>query len=121
MASSSIGTATETQAPASSSANPTLHLVLQPRPQNHVQWTDDTIDNEHLNKRKSKKCCIYNKPRAFGESDSESDGSDDDGAAKPVNRRKPKFCPYGGNGDGPSGSGSSGSGPPAAPASSSSG
>ncbi|KAI9500491.1 Type 1 phosphatases regulator ypi1 [Coemansia spiralis] len=44
----------------------------QPR----VQWTDDTVDNEHLNKKKSKVCCIFRKERQFGESDSdESDSS----------------------------------------------
>ncbi|CAF1499110.1 unnamed protein product [Rotaria magnacalcarata] len=27
-----------------------------------VQWTEETIDNEHLNRKKSKCCCIYTKP-----------------------------------------------------------
>mmetsp|Transcript_66043 Transcript_66043/g.137948 ORF Transcript_66043/g.137948 Transcript_66043/m.137948 type:complete len:138 (-) Transcript_66043:161-574(-) len=82
----------------SSTQAPTLHLVLQPRPQHHVTWTDDTVDNEHLNRRKSKKCCIYKKPRDFGESSSSS-SSEDDGAARPSNvRRRPhpnRMCPYG--------------------------
>ncbi|CAG9567582.1 unnamed protein product [Danaus chrysippus] len=38
-----------------------------------VVWTEDTVDNEHMNKKKSKCCCIYEKPRRWDESDSESD------------------------------------------------
>ncbi|CAO1638571.1 unnamed protein product [Sympodiomycopsis kandeliae] len=46
-----------------------------------VVWTDDTIDNEGIGKKKSKICCIYHKPKAFDESSSEgssSSGSDSD-------------------------------------------
>eukprot|EP00429_Kryptoperidinium_foliaceum_P074267 CAMPEP_0176208714 /NCGR_PEP_ID=MMETSP0121_2-20121125/13266_1 /TAXON_ID=160619 /ORGANISM="Kryptoperidinium foliaceum, Strain CCMP 1326" /LENGTH=234 /DNA_ID=CAMNT_0017547715 /DNA_START=84 /DNA_END=786 /DNA_ORIENTATION=+ len=81
-ASAAAGTSTEMVGPhqgsssSCSSQAPVLHLVLQPRPQHHVRWTADTIDNEHMNKKKSKKCCIYHKPRAFGESSSSSSGSD---------------------------------------------
>eukprot|EP00930_Biecheleria_cincta_P080979 TRINITY_DN6952_c0_g1_i1.p1 TRINITY_DN6952_c0_g1~~TRINITY_DN6952_c0_g1_i1.p1 ORF type:complete len:122 (-),score=19.04 TRINITY_DN6952_c0_g1_i1:45-386(-) len=96
--SSSTTTVTQTQA-----APATLHLVLQPRPQHNVTWTEDTVDNEHMNRKKSKKCCIYSKPRAFGESSSESEGSDDDGRARPTRGKpKKKFCPYGQSPDGPS-------------------
>lgn len=68
---------------------PVLHLVLQPRPQHHVRWTEDTVDNEHMNKKKSKKCCIYKKRRDFGESSSSS-GSDDCGAKPAGWKRKPR-------------------------------
>ncbi|XP_068455167.1 E3 ubiquitin-protein ligase PPP1R11 [Clinocottus analis] len=47
-----------------------------------VEWSSDTVDNEHLGRRSSKCCCIYEKPRQFGESSSESegdDGADDEG------------------------------------------
>lgn len=76
----------------------TLHLEAQrsgERPA--VRWTDDVIDNEHMNKKKSKICCIFHKNRAFGESSSESDSSsssdsDSDfegfGNDKPVLRKK---------------------------------
>eukprot|EP00164_Ancoracysta_twista_P007563 GFYU01010763.1.p1 GENE.GFYU01010763.1~~GFYU01010763.1.p1 ORF type:complete len:128 (+),score=11.66 GFYU01010763.1:137-520(+) len=64
-------------------------LTLQPRPNEedpqevqHVRWTDETIDNEHMNKKKTKKCCIYHKPKRWDESSSES-SSDDDGRARP--------------------------------------
>eukprot|EP01112_Ceratiomyxa_fruticulosa_P012722 TRINITY_DN353_c0_g1_i7.p1 TRINITY_DN353_c0_g1~~TRINITY_DN353_c0_g1_i7.p1 ORF type:complete len:109 (-),score=27.95 TRINITY_DN353_c0_g1_i7:293-619(-) len=43
-----------------------------------VVWTDDVVDNEFMNKKKSKKCCIYHKPKKFGESDSDSDSDNPD-------------------------------------------
>ncbi|KAI8889471.1 hypothetical protein K501DRAFT_320396 [Backusella circina FSU 941] len=42
-----------------------------------IRWANDVIDNEHMNKKKSKICCIYHRPRAVGESSSESSSSDD--------------------------------------------
>lgn len=59
------------------------------RHRGHVVWSEDTIDNEGMGKKKSKSmyiqsltrtvCCIFHKKRAFDESSSESsDGSDDD-------------------------------------------
>lgn len=69
------------QAASSSSSGPTTQILQLREPEdNRVQWTDDTIDNENMGKMKSNKCCIYRKPRAFGESSSESsyDGNDDD-------------------------------------------
>ncbi|XP_068975624.1 E3 ubiquitin-protein ligase PPP1R11 [Bombus flavifrons] len=56
---------------------PTVRLCLRkPRSNKKVQWTQGTVDNEHMNKKKSKCCCIYEKPRSFGESSSED--SDDE-------------------------------------------
>ena len=43
-----------------------------------VSWTQETVDNEHLGKKKSKCCCIYVKPKKFGESDTESEDDADD-------------------------------------------
>eukprot|EP01083_Nonionella_stella_P316418 1147173_1 len=56
-------------------------FILKRRKRN-VKWTNDTVDNEHMNKKKSKSCCIYHKPRRFDESDSESgnDRSDSEGS-----------------------------------------
>ncbi|KAL1491653.1 hypothetical protein ABEB36_012217 [Hypothenemus hampei] len=51
--------------------------LKKPRPDRKVQWSTETVDNENLGKKKSKCCCIYNKPRKFGESSS-SDSSDDE-------------------------------------------
>lgn len=57
-----------------------------------MQWAEGVVDNEFLGKKKSKKCCIFHKQRAFGDwSDSDSDDEceecgkedDDGGAAEP--------------------------------------
>ena len=40
---------------------------------NKFGWSSDTIDNEHLGRRSSKCCFVYEKQRAFGESSSESE------------------------------------------------
>ncbi|KAK6462801.1 phosphatase inhibitor-domain-containing protein [Scheffersomyces coipomensis] len=53
------------------------------RPQ--VSWNEDVVDNEHMNKKKSKICCIFHPQREFGEEsgsssdDSSSDLSGDEG------------------------------------------
>jgi len=44
-----------------------------------VSWTQETVDNEHLGKKKSKCCCVYVKPKKFGESDTESEGEGSSG------------------------------------------
>lgn len=47
-----------------------------------VQWDESAVDNEFMGKKTSKCCCIYSKPRIFGESSSDSDSdNDDDGCA----------------------------------------
>ncbi|KAM3959172.1 uncharacterized protein ACR2FA_006856 [Aphomia sociella] len=55
-----------------------------------VVWTEDTVDNENMNKKKSKCCCIYEKPRRFGESDSESSDDECEHCYGHVEQRKPK-------------------------------
>lgn len=53
---------------------PTLRLRChKPKTHKKVQWTETTVDNEHMDKKKSKCCCVYVKPRVFGESSSESE------------------------------------------------
>ena len=43
-----------------------LHLRAEvPEKATAVKWTDDTIDNEHLGRKTSKRCCIYHKVRKF--------------------------------------------------------
>lgn len=42
----------------------------------NVTWDTSTIDNEGLGRKSSKRCCIFHKPRDFGESSSESDDDD---------------------------------------------
>ncbi|WPK23248.1 hypothetical protein PUMCH_000481 [Australozyma saopauloensis] len=84
-------TQTQTQT-APQEHRPVLHLrasdnsqeapILQGRPR--VRWTEDVVDNEHMDKKKSKICCIFHPQREFGESsdeslDSSSDSSDESG------------------------------------------
>ncbi|PVV04267.1 hypothetical protein BB560_001236 [Smittium megazygosporum] len=43
-----------------------------------VRWAEDTVDNENMNKKKSKICCIYRKPWTWTDppADSDPDSSD---------------------------------------------
>ncbi|KAI5939112.1 E3 ubiquitin-protein ligase PPP1R11 [Manis javanica] len=60
--------------------NRSLTIKLRKRkPEKKVEWTSDTVDNEHMGRRSSKCCCIYEKPRAFGESSTESDEDEEEG------------------------------------------
>merc|ERR1712142_1205284 len=64
-------------AAAAGGSSAVLKLKLKkPRPTRRVQWAEDTVDNEHMNKKKSKCCCVYKKPLKFGESESEDSDSD---------------------------------------------
>ncbi len=38
-------------------------IKLQLKPKKSVTWTEETVDNEHMNKLKSKICCVYHRPR----------------------------------------------------------
>lgn len=70
-------TVLESEASAGGAPPAVLKLKLKkPRPSRRVQWSEETIDNEHMNKKKSKCCCIYKKPMNFGESESEDSDSD---------------------------------------------
>ncbi|XP_055638615.1 E3 ubiquitin-protein ligase PPP1R11 [Toxorhynchites rutilus septentrionalis] len=68
-------TLTSNEIPGTSNQEPpVLRLRLQkPHSSKKVQWSNGTVDNEHMNRKKSKCCCIYVKPREFGESSSESE------------------------------------------------
>ncbi len=45
-----------------------------------VGWTAETVDNEHLGKKKSKCCCVYVKPHKFkGDPGQESSSDESDG------------------------------------------
>lgn len=47
-----------------------------------MRWTDDTVDNEHMNKKKTKICCIFHPQREFDEGSScESCGSSSDSSS----------------------------------------
>ena len=50
------------------------HTIIRRR----VSWTTETVDNEGMGKKKSKCCCIYQKPRAWDQSSSEDENEDED-------------------------------------------
>ena len=54
-----------------------------------VSFSTDTIDNENMGKKSSKRCCIYHKVKKFAESDSDESDSDTEIAAKAPNVGKP--------------------------------
>lgn len=70
-----------------------------------VRFARDTVDNEHMDRRKSKICCIYHRPRRFDESDSDESDSDaagsDDGGERDDTRccDRSSACDGGGSGD----------------------
>jgi len=80
---------------------PASALVLSLRERPQITWTEDTIDNEHMGKKSSKRCCIFHKVKKFAESDSD-ESSDEDTS--------------GGDGNGAGGEGSEAeAGPPGKP------
>ncbi|KAH9330225.1 hypothetical protein KI387_002333, partial [Taxus chinensis] len=50
-----------------------LTLRLAPRRKKKVTWKEGTVDNEFMNKKSSKKCCIFHKDKPF-----DQDNSDDE-------------------------------------------
>lgn len=74
---------------------PLVLKLKKPQTDKKVQWEEGVVDNEFLGKKSSKCCCIYTKPRKFGESDTESDseGEGDDGCChehRMARRRVPR-------------------------------
>ncbi|KAE8713895.1 pollen-specific protein SF21-like [Hibiscus syriacus] len=65
-------------ASSSSLSRPQEALVLELRPRKKkVTWKEGTIDNEFMNKKSSKICCIYHKEKSFDEDDSDDDDCPD--------------------------------------------
>ncbi|OXA38914.1 E3 ubiquitin-protein ligase PPP1R11 [Folsomia candida] len=88
--SNSTLTLTETEPPRLHEPAPSVRLVLKkPKNSKKVNWTTETVDNEHMDKRKSKCCCIYKKPHVFGESSSESEEDECENCYGHCELRKP--------------------------------
>ncbi|VVC44590.1 Protein phosphatase inhibitor [Cinara cedri] len=71
--------------------NLVVHLKLKKPKNNHkqVSWDAQTVDNEHLDKKKSKCCCIYEKPKKYGDPDEDkSDESDNDECDSCMGKKK---------------------------------
>jgi len=68
-------TVTETsQQPSTSTQSEELVMRLEPAESGpRVRWTTDTVDNELMQKKKSKCCCIYKKSKNWNESSDEED------------------------------------------------
>ncbi|KAL3638694.1 hypothetical protein CASFOL_016601 [Castilleja foliolosa] len=50
-------------------------LVLKLKlPKKQVSWKEGTVDNEFMNKKSSKKCCIFHKEKPFDEDYSDEEG-----------------------------------------------
>ncbi|KAK5646526.1 hypothetical protein RI129_004990 [Pyrocoelia pectoralis] len=76
---STSSTVTIVAADVQDGALPTLHLKLRkPKIDKKVQWTNETVDNEDMNKKKSSCCCIYTKPKTIDDDDSSSSDISDD-------------------------------------------
>jgi len=56
----------------------TLMLVPRKKPKKKIKWSEDTVDNENMGRKKSKKCCIFHKKKRFDESSDESSSEDSD-------------------------------------------
>uniref|UniRef100_T1KW21 E3 ubiquitin-protein ligase PPP1R11 n=1 Tax=Tetranychus urticae TaxID=32264 RepID=T1KW21_TETUR len=57
---------------------PLVQLKLaKPKKRKKVTWGSETVDNELLGKKSSKCCCIWDKPKEFGESSDEEDDDDE--------------------------------------------
>lgn len=79
--------------PGSATADDRLSQESRPR----VRWESDVVDNENMNKKKSKICCIFHPQREFCESSDEalcsssesSDSSDEEDGGKGHNHVDP--------------------------------
>eukprot|EP01031_Cornospumella_fuschlensis_P030214 gene30214-36506_t len=81
-----VSSATETVTRTTQETKDDKVLVLRLRGRSsspsHVRWAEGTINNEHMGKKSSKRCCIYHKSKKFAESDSDESDSDVEVAAK---------------------------------------
>ncbi|XP_018020301.1 E3 ubiquitin-protein ligase PPP1R11 [Hyalella azteca] len=65
-----------------------LKLTRGPKHQKKVKWTNNTVDNENLGKKKSKCCCVYVKPRNFDESETDESEGECENCSGHVEKRK---------------------------------
>ena len=69
---------TQTETATATADETPLVLRLAAPEDRRVHFSEDVVDNEHMGKKKSKKCCVFHKRRRFDESDTESEGEDTD-------------------------------------------
>ncbi|XP_031624373.1 E3 ubiquitin-protein ligase PPP1R11 [Contarinia nasturtii] len=81
---------------------PVLRLNLRrTSAEKKVSWNSDTVDNENMGRKKSKCCCIYQKPLAFGESSSEEDDDECEHCFGHVEKKKKNQKKTPGDGENP--------------------
>jgi len=69
-------TVTLTETAQAQQSQEVLTLTLRARPT--VTWDESVVDNEGMGRKSSKRCCIFHKQRAFGESSTDSSDYDSD-------------------------------------------
>ncbi|TFK83737.1 hypothetical protein K466DRAFT_471706, partial [Polyporus arcularius HHB13444] len=77
-----------------------LRLRGAARHRQRVVWREDVVDNEGAGKKKSKICCIYHRPKQFGESSSSDESSESDSDAHSDDGRARRRCDHGHDHDG---------------------
>jgi protein phosphatase 1 regulatory subunit 11 len=55
----------------------TIQLLTLTIQKKRVTWHESVIDNEHMNKRKSNKCCIFHPQHNLNDCSSDSDSDSD--------------------------------------------
>ncbi|XP_046642308.1 E3 ubiquitin-protein ligase PPP1R11-like [Daphnia pulicaria] len=84
-------TSIQTETTSEKQEESTVVLTLKkPQTSKKVGWSQDTVDNEHLGRKKSKCCCVYKKPHKFGESSSESEEDECDHCSGHVEHKNSK-------------------------------
>ncbi|KAK9872922.1 hypothetical protein WA026_020274 [Henosepilachna vigintioctopunctata] len=69
-------TIVETESEQSQEVSTVRLRLKKPANDKKVQWSNETVDNEDMNKKKSNCCCIYTKPRSIEEESSSSSSSE---------------------------------------------
>ncbi|AES80832.1 protein phosphatase inhibitor protein [Medicago truncatula] len=87
----------ESSVPSSSSSRqeqqqPEVLFLLLNRKKKKVSWKDGTVDNEFMQKKSSKKCCIFHKEKPFDEDDSDEDDVPHDSDKHPHDHSDNGFC-----------------------------
>ncbi|XP_065056312.1 E3 ubiquitin-protein ligase PPP1R11-like [Rhopilema esculentum] len=93
----SSGSETQTIEPPLSQEQALVLHLQKPKNDKKVQWKQGTVDNENAGKKSSKCCCIYERPKVFGESSSESEESDNEDKCKGPKDYHKKSKSYGHN------------------------
>jgi len=71
-----VGSVTETTERTGETS--TLKLKLKKKQTKKIRWTEDTVDNEGLGKKKSKCCCQYTPPRTHLDQSSSEEEEEED-------------------------------------------